>query len=72
MAANTASTLEVHYRPHSELEFGVTTGYNITVMLDARGPHVARYRCTIDSYAWHICAYIALAMSFSYVDVGVV
>ena len=29
MAVHTDSTLTVHYRPHSELDFGVTTGDNI-------------------------------------------
>ena len=29
MAVHTDSTLTVHYRPHSELEFGITTGDNI-------------------------------------------
>ena len=30
MAVHTASTLEVQHRPHSELEFGVTSEINIT------------------------------------------
>ena len=30
MAVHTASTLEVQYRPHSELEFGVQSETNIT------------------------------------------
>ena len=29
-AAHTASTLAAHYRPHLKLEFGYTTGDNIT------------------------------------------
>ena len=34
MAVHTASTLEVQYRPHSELEFGIQSETNITMSIE--------------------------------------